>query len=223
MHVVRQLNLARQRGGQRNQHARVQPVLAGHPGQIAEHHDQRKDAADGRNALTRQDGANLRAQGIAQPQLEAAVPQPVVVAVTGGDVVPRGVGVANHPVGGALLCQVGGRHRPAHQPLQPQQKEEDAGVHHGQAGVDGKAQYDGIKDQPEKQFEVGLQLVNQFKKNVKNLIGQKRLHVVALGFVGQQGRLMAVVPRKAQHVAAKCTKPGTLGENPAGGTHQVGG
>ena len=171
MHVVRQVNLPGQRSGQCNQQASVLHVLPGHPSQVTEHHHQRKNTADRGNAFLGQNGPNLRGQCIPQPLLETHMPQAVVVPVARCDVVPSCVGVCSHAVGGALLLEVRFGDWAAHQVLQAQQNTKHTSVNCGQTGINRDTQHDGIENQTEKQLQVCLKLIDQFKKNLERFVG----------------------------------------------------
>ena len=169
MHVVRHLDLARQRRDQRDQRRRIAGMSAGDVGHGAEHDRQADDGARCAQALLGHDRLDLRLEAVAQLGLEAGKPEPQIVAVAGEDVVPRGVALRGHAVGHALVVEIGARDRLAHRPLHREQHDECVRVGHRQRAVDLGAQHDHVEDQAEQQAQVAFDLEQQMEIDVERL------------------------------------------------------
>ena len=80
------------------------------------------------------------------------MPQAVVVAVAGGDVVPGSVGVCRHAVGGALLLNISLGYRAAQGVLHAKQHHKNTCVYSGQTRINCNTQHNCIENKTEKQL-----------------------------------------------------------------------
>ena len=201
--VVRHLDLPRQGGGERDHHLEVGRIVNRDVGHRREHDGQPDDAARRAQALLGHDRLDLGVEAVAELALEAAEPEPEVVAVAGEHVVPGGVALRGHAVGHALVFAVGAGHALSHGPLHQEQRHEHRRIGDRQRAVDLGAQHDHVEDDREQDAQIALDLVEQVEIDVERLAGEKRLDPLARLLVAQKLGLVAVVAGKAQHVAAR--------------------
>jgi len=180
-----------------------------------EHDGKADDAAHRAHAFARHDGADLRGQAFAQPELEAAEPQPQIIAVAAEHVVPRRVALRGDAVVHPLIFQIGDRDRLLQHPLHQQQHRERADIGERQADVDLGTEHDGVEDEAEEQLQREFQLVHDVEEALEGLAGEKRLDLLARRLVAEQLDLAAVLPREAQHEFAEAAIAGALGKHPA--------
>ena len=221
VHVVRHLDLARQRRDQRDQRGRIADVMRSDVRQGAEHDGQAHNRARRAQAFLDHDRLDLRVETVAQLGLEAVQPEPQIVAVAGEDVVPGGVALRRHSVGHALVVQIGARDGFAHRPLHREQHGEGGGVGHRQRAVDLRSQHDHVENQAKQETQVAFDLVQQIEIDVERLAGEKRLDALAHLLLRQRLGLMPVFVGELQHVAPIGQKSGALGVDPADRAHDV--
>jgi len=150
------------------------------------------------------------------------MPEAEIVAIATENIVPCGIGARRHPIGHALVVQIGCSQWFAQGPLQGCQNNKRSGEGQGQAGIDLHTQHQRIEKQLQNQAQMELQGEDELETDVESLAGEERLGLFARRSITQQGGLEAVLTCEMQHVSGIGTKPCTLGKDPAHRPSQIG-